>query len=152
MIGMNAARPLLILVALLLPNVAHAADGAQIYKRCASCHLATGAGVPGAFPSLKTEPAALAAKINGRRFLVLAITRGLSGPLVADGKAYRGVMPAQAGLSDIDVAAALNHVLDAIAAANAKVARFTADEVAGIREAGVSLTPRQVAELKAAIK
>ena len=134
-----------------LPAAAEAADGSALYKRCAACHLATGAGVPGAFPSLKVEPAALAAKPDGRRFLVLALTRGLSGPLVVDGKTYRGVMPAQP-MKDDEVAAVLNHVLDTIAAADKKVTRFSADEVGGIRKGGAALTPRQVAELKAAIK
>lgn len=134
-----------------LPGAAQAADGPALYKRCAACHLATGAGVPGAFPSLKVEPAALAAKPDGRRFLVLAVTRGLAGPLVADGKTYRGVMPAQP-MKDDEVAAVLNHVLDTIAAADKKVMRFSADEVGGIRKGGAALTPRQVAELKAAIK
>jgi mono/diheme cytochrome c family protein len=135
-----------------LPATAEAADGPALYKRCAACHLATGAGVPGAFPSLKVEPAMLAAKPDGRRFLVLSVTRGLSGPIVVDGKTYRGVMPAQAGMKDDDVAAVLNHVLDTIAAADKKVKRFSADEVGGIRKSGAALTPRQVAELKAAIK
>lgn len=134
-----------------LPAAAEAADGPALYKRCAACHLATGAGVPGAFPSLKVEPAVLAAKPDGRRFLVLALTRGLSGPLVVDGKTYRGVMPAQP-MKDDEVAAVLNHVLDTIAAADKKVTRFSADEVGGIRKGGAALTPRQVAELKAAIK
>lgn len=134
-----------------LPAAAEAADGPTLYKRCAACHLATGAGVPGAFPSLKVEPAALAAKPDGRRFLVLALTRGLSGPIVVDGKTYRGVMPAQP-MKDDEVAAVLNHVLDTIAAADKKVTRFSADEVGGIRKGGAALTPRQVAELKAAIK
>ncbi|WP_374595660.1 cytochrome c [Sphingosinicella sp.] len=134
-----------------LPAAAEAADGPALYKRCAACHLATGAGVPGAFPSLKVEPAALAAKPDGRRFLVLALTRGLSGPIVVDGKTYRGVMPAQP-MKDDEVAAVLNHVLDTIAAADKKVTRFSADEVGGIRKGGAALTPRQVAELKAAIK
>jgi len=134
-----------------LPAAAEAADGPTLYKRCAACHLATGAGVPGAFPSLKTEPATLAAKPDGRRFLVLAVTRGLAGPLVADGKTYRGVMPAQP-MKDDEVAAVLNHVLDAIATADKTVTRFSADEVGGIRKGGAALTPRQVAELKAAIR
>ena len=29
-------------------------DGATVFKRCAACHLATGAGVPGAYPPLKS--------------------------------------------------------------------------------------------------
>jgi len=149
---MTMLRAGLAALLLALPAAAQAADGPTLYKRCAACHLATGAGVPGAFPSLKTEPAALAAKPDGRRFLVLSVTRGLSGPLVADGKTYRGVMPAQATMKDDEVAAVLNHVLDAIAAADKTVRRFDADEVAGIRKGGATLTSRQVAELKAAIK
>lgn len=134
------------------PATAYAADGPALYKRCAACHLASGAGVPGAFPSLKTEPASLAAKPDGRKFLVLAVTRGLSGPMIVEGKTYRGVMPAQAGMKDDEVAAVLNHVLDAIAVADKKVQRFSADEVSGFRKGGAALTPKQVADLKAAIK
>lgn len=145
-------RAALAMLMLAMPVAAQAADGPALYKRCAACHLATGTGVPGAFPSLKAEPAALAAKPDGRRFLVLAVTRGLSGPLIVEGKTYRGAMPAQASMKDDEVAAVLNHVLDAIAMADKKVQRFSAAEVAGVRKGGATLTPKQVGELKAAIK
>jgi len=42
-------------------------DGAAIYKRCAACHLATGAGVPGAFPPLAADVRNLSQTAAGRR-------------------------------------------------------------------------------------
>lgn len=120
--------------------LAQAVDGAQIYHRCAACHLANGQGVPGAFPPLQKDVKGFAGKPEGRRYLVLAITRGVSGPIKAEGKVYRGFMPAQAGLSDAQIAAVLNHVTDPVKA-------FTADEVAQLKASGADLRPSQVAEL-----
>jgi mono/diheme cytochrome c family protein len=124
------------------PAVA-AEDGAAIYKRCAACHLGDGAGVPGAFPPLKANAKSLAATTNGRRYLALTVIRGLSGPITVEGKSFRGIMPAQAGLNDAQVAAVLNHVLRG---ASAKA--FTPGEVAGYRAGGAALAPSAVARLR----
>jgi len=132
------------------PAVAQTADGAAIYKRCAACHLATGAGVPGAFPPLRGDISALAAKPDGRRYLVLVVTKGVSGPITVEGKPYRGVMPAQAGLGDDQVAAVLNHVL-ATSAKGGKAKAFTAAEVAQIKAGAAGLTPAAIGKLNAAL-
>jgi mono/diheme cytochrome c family protein len=122
------------------PAVAQPDDGAMLYKRCAACHLANGQGVPGAFPPLQKDVKAFADKPEGRRYLVLVVTRGVSGQIKAEGKLYRGFMPAQAGLADGQIAAILNHV-------TTPAKPFTADEVSQYKASGVSLRPEQVGEL-----
>jgi mono/diheme cytochrome c family protein len=118
-------------------------DGAALYKRCAACHLDNGAGVPGAFPPLTVNAQSLAATADGRRYLALTVIRGLSGPITVAGKVFRGVMPAQVGLNDAQVAAVLNHV---VRGGSAKA--FTPKEVAGYRAGGGSLAPAAVARLR----
>jgi mono/diheme cytochrome c family protein len=117
-------------------------DGATIYKRCAACHLVTGAGVPGAFPPLAANVKALSQTPAGRSYMSLAVIKGLSGPLIVDAKTYRGIMPAQAGLDDAAIAAVLNHVVTSIAKGSGK--SFTAAEVAAARKAGTSLTSANI--------
>jgi len=145
-------RPLIALIAALIaaPAGAQTADGAAVYKRCAACHLATGAGVPGAFPPLRTDIRTLAAKPDGRRYLVLVVTKGVSGPITVEGKAYRGVMPAQAGLNDAQIAAVLNHVL-ATSAKGGTAKPFTAAEVAQVKTGATGLTPAAIGKLNAAL-
>lgn len=129
------------------PAAGPAPNGAALYQRCAACHTATGRGVPGAFPPLGTDFRSLATKPEGRRYLVLAITRGLSGPITVEGKPYRGVMPAQGGLDDSSVAAVLNHVGTAIAKSGPKFQPFATGEVAKLRASGSALAPAAVAKL-----
>jgi mono/diheme cytochrome c family protein len=125
-----------------------APDGAQIFNRCAACHTATGAGVPGAFPPLDADFRAQAATQAGRRYLALAVIKGLMGPISVSGKAYNGMMPAQAGLDDAAVAAVLNHVGTQIAKTGPQFRPFTAVEVARIKAGGANLTPAMVAKLR----
>lgn len=124
-------------------SAAAADDGATIYKRCAACHLANGAGVPGAFPPLKADVRSLATTAAGRRYLALVVIRGVSGPITVEGKAYRGTMPAQAGLNDAQVAAVLNYVVRGGAAK-----AFTPREIAGYRAGGAALNSAAVARLQ----
>lgn len=140
------ALPLVALVA--AAPAQSAPDGAKIYQRCAACHLATGKGVPGAFPPLQSDVRALAGKPEGRRYLVLAVTRGLAGPLTVEGKTYRGMMPAQSGLDDESVAAVLTHVTGTIAGGGNAVKPFTAAEVKAARESGAALDAAAVARLQ----
>lgn len=122
-------------------------DGAVIYKRCAACHLATGAGVPGAFPPLAADVRNLSQSAAGRRYLALVVIKGVSGPLTVDGKRYQGVMPAQPNLNDAEVASLLNHVVSTVAKGNARA--FTANEIATARKAGMSLNAAAVGRLHA---
>lgn len=140
---MGRLSALLILAGLAVTGPATAQDGAAIYKRCAACHLADGAGVPGAFPPLKADVRTLATTAAGRRYLALVVIRGVSGPITVAGKIYRGTMPAQAGLNDAQVASVLNHV---VRGSSAKA--FTPKEIAGYRASGASLSPAAVARLQ----
>lgn len=123
------------------------ADGAKVYQRCAACHLPNGQGVPGAFPALAGRVSKAAATDAGRDYLVMAVITGLVGEIDVDGKKIRGVMPAQAGLADADVAAALNHAIAlpaAGAAADISVRQFTAQEVAAIKSRFGKATPNSI--------
>ena len=142
--------PLLAAALFSAPAAAQTADGAAIYKRCAACHLASGDGVPGAFPPLRADIRALAARPDGRRYLILVVTRGVSGPITVEGKPYRGVMPAQAGLTDAQVAAVLNHVL-ATSAKGGGARPFTAAEIAQARAGSAGMTPAAIGRLNAAL-
>lgn len=136
---------------LLVPVAAQAqtaADhGAKVYQRCAACHLPNGQGVPGAFPALAGRVSGAAAKDEGRDYLVMAVVTGLMGEIEVEGKTIRGVMPAQAGLADADVAAVLNYAMSLPAAAGAaetKAKAFTAEEVAAIKAKFEKPTPNSI--------
>lgn len=142
----KVAGPAILLLATMLGS---APVVAQLAPRCAACHLSDGAGVPGAFPSLQSEPARLATKPDGRRYLVLAIARGLSGPILAGPHTFRGVMPGNAAMTDAEIATTLNALT---ARAQVQVQPFTAAEVGMLRASGESLNSAAVAQLRAAIK
>lgn len=123
-------------------------DGATIYKRCAACHLATGAGIPGAFPPLGADVRDLSQTAAGRRYLALVVIKGVSGPLTVEGKPYRGTMPAHADLNDAAVASVLNHVVTKVAKGSGRA--FTATEIAKTRKADAGLNAAAVGKLHAA--
>ena len=141
------------LLALLVPAAALAGtpggapDGAAVFVRCAACHTATGAGVPGVFPPLGADFRAQAAKKDGRRYLALVVMKGLTGPLTVGGTTYRGVMPAQAGLSPAEIAAVLNHVGTKIAKTGPAFKAFTSTEVTGYKAGATTLSGADVAKL-----
>jgi mono/diheme cytochrome c family protein len=94
-----------------VPVVAQAASDADLYKRCAQCHLPSGAGVPGTFPPLDPHLGKIAASPEGRAYLILVATQGLSGQLKVGNQVYRNIMPAQ-NLNAADTAAVLNYILN----------------------------------------
>ncbi len=87
------------LFGLLIGHAAFAAEeqsaGADGFQRCAACHLASGEGVPGAFPPLKGRIAKLASNPEGRAYLIAVVNTGLMGNISIDGVPYMGVMPGQ---------------------------------------------------------
>jgi len=88
---------------------APAPSGAGIFAgRCAVCHGPEAAGIPGSFPSLHDQIVAFGKTPEGRDYLVMVVTTGLMGDLKVGGVSYRGVMPAQSGLSEAEVAAVLS--------------------------------------------
>ncbi|KVV51454.1 cytochrome C [Burkholderia territorii] len=85
-----------------------APDGAMLFaSRCASCHQASGAGLPGVFP-----PLAGSEWVNGdpkrvARILLLGVT----GKMTVGGSTFNGSMPAfGTTLSDGEIAAVASHV------------------------------------------
>lgn len=142
--------PAAVLLCLSVPTVAvAAADGPTIYKRCAACHLPSGAGVPGAFPPFGADFAALAKSAAGRRYMILGVIKGIAGPITVAGKPYRGVMPAQVGLDDEAVANVLNHIAVNIAKVGKGFSPITVGEVAKARTSGTGLTAAAVGQLHA---
>lgn len=147
-LGRTILLPVGLMLAVLPATAMAAADGAKVYQRCAACHLPTGKGVPGAFPPLQADVRALAGKPEGRRYLALAVTRGLSGPLTVEGKTYRGMMPPQSGLDDEAVAAVLSHVTGTVAGGGTAVKPFTAAEIKAARDGAAGLDAAAVARLQ----
>jgi len=131
----------------LVAGGAVAADGSEIYKRCAACHLADGAGVPGAYPPLAGRMDDMAATTEGRDYLVHVVARGLMGAIEVNGVTYRGVMPAQTGLDNEAIAQVLNFLLK-LGKDDVSSASFTTEEVTRLREAKPNLNPRQVRDLR----
>ena len=110
---------------------AQKAAGEKVFAgACASCHMATGQGLPGVFPPLAKSDFLMADKMRA----IEVVTRGLSGPVKVNGTQYNSVMPPQAQLSDEDVANVLTFVRnnwgnkgDAVTAAEVKKVRGGGD-------------------------
>ena len=83
------------------------ARGASLYtSTCAACHQATGTGLPGAFPPLEANPAALHPDPAKQIEVVL---HGLQGDAI-NGVTYPSAMPPFGpALSDTDIADIINH-------------------------------------------
>jgi nitrite reductase (NO-forming) len=83
------------------------ASGEKLYTaNCSACHQATGAGLPGAFPPLKDNPAVLDADPAKQLDVIL---HGLHGQAI-NGTTYPSAMPPfGAVLSDAEIADIANH-------------------------------------------
>jgi mono/diheme cytochrome c family protein len=96
-----------------LPLASNAApDGKAIFAaRCAACHQATGAGIPGAFPPLAKNP-----NVTGdAKKPITTVVKGAQGAIKVNGATYNGVMQAWRGappalLSNAEIAAVLTYV------------------------------------------
>jgi cytochrome c oxidase subunit 2 len=83
-------------------------EGSGIYtSKCAGCHGAAGAGVPGMFP-----PLAGSEQVNGDdKALIGILLNGLSGPVTVKGASYNGMMPPwKDQLNDKEIAAVATFV------------------------------------------
>jgi mono/diheme cytochrome c family protein len=83
-------------------------DGAAIYAaRCASCHQASGLGLPGVFP-----PLAQSEWVEGDAARLASILlHGIQGELTVKGVAYAGAMPGfREQLDDASIAAVASHI------------------------------------------
>jgi mono/diheme cytochrome c family protein len=72
---------------------------------CMTCHMATGLGVPGAFPPLAGSGEEMGDCEQHANYIL----KGVTGEVMIQGKKYQGVMPAQANLSDEEIAAVLTY-------------------------------------------
>lgn len=71
---------------------------------CKTCHMDAGQGAPPAFPPLAASDAlGDCAKHAGY------VVHGLSGEITVNGTTYNGIMPAQANLSDHEIAAVITY-------------------------------------------
>jgi mono/diheme cytochrome c family protein len=96
---------------LLVSSGAAAADGQAVFDaNCAVCHQGGGVGVPGQFPRLAGRAGSIAAKPEGKTFLIQVLLNGIGGRITVDGEQILGVMPAFDSLSDADLAAVLTHI------------------------------------------
>jgi mono/diheme cytochrome c family protein len=114
-----------------------AANGMQIFaSRCASCHQATGAGLPGVFP-----PLAGSEWVNGEPKQVARILLlGVTGKITVAGSTFNGSMLAFGStLSDAEIAAVASHVRSSF---GNKSSALTADLIKTERTAlGTRTTP-----------
>ena len=108
--------------------------GAAVFAdRCAVCHGPQAAGIPGSFPSLHEQVVAFAKIPQGRDYLVMVITTGLMGNVRLGGINYNGVMPAQLGLTEAEVAAVLNYLASGLGRNEAGAAALSPAEGADVR-------------------
>lgn len=108
---MKTLAALTLAAATLAPLTAAAQEkGKALFdSRCAACHGANGAGIPGLAPTLGGALPYLD-KPAGRDYVLGVLTHGLSGKIVSRGQTYMGAMPPQTDLSDEDIAAVVNHL------------------------------------------
>jgi mono/diheme cytochrome c family protein len=110
------------------------ATGAAVFaNRCAVCHGPQAAGIPGSFPSLHEQVVAFAKMPQGRDYLVMVVTTGLMGNLKVGGVTYNGVMPAQSGLSEAEVAGVLSYLASGLGMEGSGGAALSAADVAQAR-------------------
>lgn len=82
-------------------------DGKQVFAgNCASCHQATGKGLPGVFP-----PLAGSEWVTGdERVLANILLHGVDGELTVAGTTYNGSMPSFKQLGDAELAAVASYI------------------------------------------
>lgn len=78
------------------PKVWLAKGKGEFSTVCASCHQATGEGVPGLYPPLKNSEWV----INGEERVLSILLHGIVGQLQVSGKSYNGAMPAQGAVKN----------------------------------------------------
>ncbi|RMF97697.1 MAG: nitrite reductase [Gammaproteobacteria bacterium] len=97
-------------------------------QNCAACHQPDGRGLKGAFPPLAASDYIAA---DPKRLLEMTV-KGRSGPITVNGETYNNVMPAMSYLSDEDLTAILNYVLNSWGNPGG---HFAVEEVRTYREA-----------------
>lgn len=102
--------------AVLASASAHAVEvavpaGRAVFERsCVACHQAGGKGMVGLAPALAGTLEAAVGGVDGRRYVAQVLVHGLSGRIVSQGRVMALAMPAQAALSDTELADVANHL------------------------------------------
>ena len=131
--------------ALLTAGAASAADGKAIYEaNCASCHQPDGAGAVGLAPPLQGTLGKRLASPAGRKYLPGVLIAGLAGKIESKGVVYNGIMPSWQQLSDVELAAVLNHVLTTFNAAELPASQALFDEAAFAEPRGRKPTGKEL--------
>ena len=145
--------PLLLACAALAPAAFGEDYPADAFAICSACHLPDGAGVPGAFPPVRSRAARIATLDGGRDYLVRVVSFGLMGTIEVDGVQYFGVMAGNAGSMTPDaIAAALNYLVFELNDGDAAgIEPFTADEVAGVQATVGAEGPAGAGEVRRAL-
>jgi mono/diheme cytochrome c family protein len=130
-----------------MPGGADSAGATVFAGRCAVCHGAQAAGIPGSIPSLHEQVVAFAKIPQGRDYLVMVVTTGLMGNLKVGGISYNGVMPAQSGLSETEIAAVLSYVASDLGK-NDSATPLTAADVTDARARHADKSPQATRALR----
>ena len=123
-----------------------AANGAEVFTRCAVCHQASGLGMPGAYP-----PLAGSEWLNGNPEVPIRIVlHGLQGPITVKNASFNNAMtPFADQLSDDEIAAVISYERSSWGNSSSKV---TAEQVKAVREATkTQTTPWKPDDLKGLI-
>ena len=103
--------------------------GASVFaNNCASCHGATGQGVPGSFPPLANNPT-----VTGDPNKVIGIVLGgLHEPITVNGQSYNGQMPPWKGtLTNKEIADVVTYIRGSLG--NNKASAVTEAQVAAYK-------------------
>jgi len=119
-------------------------------NRCAVCHGPQAAGIPGSFPSLHEQIVAFAKTPQGRDYLVMVVTTGLMGNLKVGGVSYNGVMPAQSGLSETEIAAVLSYLASDLGRSDSAAPALSAADVTVARARHADQSPQATRSLRPA--
>jgi mono/diheme cytochrome c family protein len=78
---------------------------AEYTQYCQNCHMENGEGQPGVFP-----PVAKTSYVKDTKKIIKIILEGQSGEITVNGKKYNTMMPAQAYLTDQQIADVLTYI------------------------------------------
>lgn len=127
-------------------GAAGAANGAEIFTRCAACHQSSGMGLAGTYPPLAGSEWLL----GNPEVPIRIVLHGLQGPITVKGSQYNNVMtPFADQLSDAEIAAVISYERSSW---GNNASAITAEQVKSIREATkAQTTPWKADDLKGLI-
>ena len=152
----SALAAIVFTFATVLSSQALAGGRSVFLDKCVVCHQATAQGVPGTYPPLANTIGDYVRIPAGRKYLAQVVIFGMAGEIESGGAKYDGLMPPQGELSDGEIAATLNEVLQSFNAGRipAGFTPLTDDEIRKARSADLRAAemPRERHALLAALK